>query len=77
MSTKSPSTPQQPREDQQDSTNNKYAAEIIVAHNDKDRDTKYVFWWYDYSAKNDTVEPADLIPNHLIQRYQQRVNNTN
>lgn len=39
-----------------------------------DRETNYVFRWYGYSTADDTTEPLENIPEHLVVEYRNRWN---
>ena len=56
-----------------DDRKNEYVVDKIVRHVDDEGDTKYVVRWYGYGADEDTVEPAEHLPRHFIDRYWKRV----
>lgn len=41
----------------------------ILCHIGEGKNTKYVVWWYEYSAKDDTVEPPHYLSQYFIARY--------
>lgn len=51
-----------------------YTTKLMVSHEDKGGNTRYVIKWYRFTADNDTIEPSPNILRHFMKRFWRKIN---